>query len=244
MANEQTKIALGARVAQARSRAKLTQAALGRLVGMNQSAIAHLEKGKVDRPKKLREIAKELCVSEQWLLGETPNSRQLDEKRAQKNTGAQDTPLSLLQITGYVRAGTWQEVDMMGQDDHEIHSAAPDPRFPTSEQFLLRVRGDSMNAATPAPILDGYLLKCVSFAAWATDLREGQTIIVHRIKDQGGLIEATVKKVSVDAGDYVFYPQSTNPAHRPIRIPKNGDSDREEVQVIGIVLDIIIPLEE
>lgn len=62
---------LGERLAQAREAAGLTQDELALRVGMTQQGIAAIEKGKSDRPKKLREIARALSTTEDYLLGES-----------------------------------------------------------------------------------------------------------------------------------------------------------------------------
>jgi phage repressor protein C with HTH and peptisase S24 domain len=61
---------LGVRLALARSDAGFSQPQLAKMVGMTQSAIAEIEGGRVKRPKRLRELARALLVSEEWLLGE------------------------------------------------------------------------------------------------------------------------------------------------------------------------------
>jgi phage repressor protein C with HTH and peptisase S24 domain len=62
--------ALGLRLAAARQKAKLSQPQLAEMVGMTQSAIAEIEGGRVKRPKKLREIARAIGQTEEWLLDE------------------------------------------------------------------------------------------------------------------------------------------------------------------------------
>lgn len=61
---------LGVRLAAARTAAKLSQPQLAEIVGMTQSAIAEIEGGRVKRPKKLREIARAVNRTEEWLLDE------------------------------------------------------------------------------------------------------------------------------------------------------------------------------
>lgn len=70
MSADISKQTLGVRLALARSEAGLSQPALAKAVGMTQSAIAEIEGGRVKRPKKLREIARAMGVTEEWLLGE------------------------------------------------------------------------------------------------------------------------------------------------------------------------------
>lgn len=61
---------LGARVKLAREAKGLTQTQLGEIVGMRQTGIGSIESGEVSRPRKLREIARALGVTQEWLLGE------------------------------------------------------------------------------------------------------------------------------------------------------------------------------
>lgn len=61
---------LAERLKQAREARKLSQSDLAERVGMKQTSIASIEAGVVERPKKLREIARALGCTEAWLLGE------------------------------------------------------------------------------------------------------------------------------------------------------------------------------
>ena len=165
----------------------------------------------------------------------------IESKGCNNVTPIKEAKIANLPIRGFVQAGSWQEIDMMYQDDAEIYSASPDPRFPIEEQFILRVRGDSMNAAKPIPILDGCLLKCVSIAGWAMDIRPGQIVVVHRMREQAGLVEATVKRVGVDGNNIVLTPESDNGTHKQLKIPRGVENDRTEIQIAAIVLDLIYP---
>lgn len=62
---------LAKRLPMAREAAKLTQTQLADILKMRQSAVAEIEAGRVKRPKKMREIAKAVGQSEEWLLGES-----------------------------------------------------------------------------------------------------------------------------------------------------------------------------
>lgn len=67
---------LGSRIAARRVELGLSQADLAAAVGMRQQGIASIEAGIVERPRKLREIAKALRTTEEVLLGEAaaPNA--------------------------------------------------------------------------------------------------------------------------------------------------------------------------
>lgn len=61
---------LAERLRQARDARGLSQIELAERVGMKQTGIASIEAGSVERPRKLREIARALGCDEAWLLGE------------------------------------------------------------------------------------------------------------------------------------------------------------------------------
>jgi transcriptional regulator with XRE-family HTH domain len=61
---------LGERVAAAREAKGWTQADLATAIGMTQQGVAAIENGKSERPKKLRELARSLGVTEEHLLAE------------------------------------------------------------------------------------------------------------------------------------------------------------------------------
>ncbi|WP_322997468.1 XRE family transcriptional regulator [Castellaniella sp.] len=61
---------LATRVKIAREALDISQAELAERVGMKQTGIGSIESGEVQRPRKLREIARVLGVSQEWLLGE------------------------------------------------------------------------------------------------------------------------------------------------------------------------------
>jgi DNA-binding XRE family transcriptional regulator len=58
----------GDRVAARRKKLGVSQAALAKAVGMKQQGIANLEKGLVERPRRLMELAEALQTTEKWLL--------------------------------------------------------------------------------------------------------------------------------------------------------------------------------
>lgn len=62
---------LGARVTARLAELGLSQSELARRIGMRPQGIQSIASGDVERPKKLREIAKELETTEAYLLGET-----------------------------------------------------------------------------------------------------------------------------------------------------------------------------
>lgn len=68
MSEKVDKVALGQRVAERRSEIGLSQTELADAAGMKQQGVASIEGGKVERPRKLKEIAEALGVTDDWLL--------------------------------------------------------------------------------------------------------------------------------------------------------------------------------
>lgn len=68
MSEKVDKVALGKRVAERRSEIGLSQTDLAEAAGMKQQGVASIEGGAVERPRKLKEIAEALGVTDDWLL--------------------------------------------------------------------------------------------------------------------------------------------------------------------------------
>lgn len=187
------------------------------------------------RTDTLNALAVVLQVSPEWLIhGDSEKISGYGSDLIRFNA----VPAAMI-VRGFVQAGVWQEVGAMDQTECESYSALPDSRYSAAYQFLLIVRGDSMDAAEPVPIRSGALLKCVSFDAYGGQVQNGQIAVIHRFREAGGLCEATVKRVRITNGQIEFWPESTNKAHQPIRYPNGGRSETEDIQIAAIVLDVI-----
>jgi transcriptional regulator with XRE-family HTH domain len=62
------KVAFGKRVLERRKKIGISAAKLAEAVGMKQQGIANIEKGIVERPRRLMELARALETTEDWLL--------------------------------------------------------------------------------------------------------------------------------------------------------------------------------
>lgn len=76
MAKREKKWPIGARLKEAREALQppMSQPQLASKVNMTQQGIGEIEAGQVERPKKLREIARVVRRSEEWLLGESDDA--------------------------------------------------------------------------------------------------------------------------------------------------------------------------
>lgn len=78
---------MGARVKARRRELGLSQPKLAELTGISQQQILNIEKGRVERPGRLKELAKALQMTQEEILGETPTEMPAE---------AQDEPLAFI----------------------------------------------------------------------------------------------------------------------------------------------------
>lgn len=127
---------LGTRVKARRSEMKLSQAKLGKEIGMTQTAIAEIEGGKVKRPGKLMEIAAALKTTEKWLLHGPMDIRSEDVADDMDGPEAR-----MLKVMGYVGAGTDAHFYSVSHEFlDEIEARPTDP----PNAGALRILGDSL----------------------------------------------------------------------------------------------------
>lgn len=141
-----------------------------------------------------------------------------------------------LPIRGVVEAGAWREIAPEEEEHPEVARVTKDGRFPEAEQYLLRVRGDSMNQSSPQPIVDGALVHCINWADTGLGLQTGMIVVVRRWN--GAIAETTVKRVRAFPHRYELVPESSNPIHQPILIERNRDDHAERVDVIALVIGV------
>lgn len=151
-----------------------------------------------------------------------------------------------MKVIGFVQAGIWQEANLFEEGQIGERMVAYDPDYPDSDQFLLQVAGDSMNAAKPFPIPDGALIQCIAFAAWGRPVRDRQIVVAHRYRDNGALVEATVKRAHVFQDRIELHAESSTQSYQPIVLPwAQGLTDENtEVRIVAIVTDVIFRLED
>jgi SOS-response transcriptional repressor LexA len=100
-----------------------------------------------------------------------------------------------------------------------------------------------MDRSSP-PVPHGAIIKCVSFAAWGSDIRDGMLVVAQQTRDAGQLVETTIKRVRQAEGGINLVPESSNPRHKPLFIPISihHQSDDIQVSISAIVLQIIFDL--
>lgn len=207
----------------------------------SQSDIAEklqIERARYAKYETERIIAKEymarFCalthVSEAWLL----TGR--DEKKA-----AGKPTFSTIPIMGQVQAGVWKEA--FEWEDERVFVSVPVGAHSNSNPYALTVRGDSMNLVYQ----DGDILIVVPLREFLGKLENGRKVIVERRKSDG-IVEATVKELSIVKGRAELLTRSLNPKwpksiniHWPYTDAQKFET--ETVEIKGVVIGLYRPEE-
>lgn len=152
--------------------------------------------------------------------------------------GVEFSKLRLVRATyaGIVEAGSFREVADYDDLVHEAIYEPCDQDYPGCQLLVFDVRGDSMNALVPRPILDGDRVIALDFEGLKgrVPLRTGMIVVVQQTKDGGHLIERSVKQLEVYEDRYEFHPRSAKKKYKPIIVPHNMDpNDGQEVRILG-----------
>ncbi len=208
---------LASRVRSRRKALNMSQEDLAAAIGMKQQSIVSIEAGDVERPRKLRELARALQVSEDWLLtGEDPP---LPEMR-----GAEAIP-----VLGEVAAGLWLESGL--HRDEPIGWVPFQPIGSPEKAYALLVRGNSMDKVLP----EGSHAICVSIADSGRPIVDGDLVVVERLQVQEQLREVTVKRVKQHGGGFELHPESTDPRWQPVKYGRAKKNSDIEIRVIAHV---------
>lgn len=145
-------------------------------------------------------------------------------------------PVNMSPIVGIIEAGKFRDVSIHNQDDDFPKIPVPQNElFPNLSQYVLEVRGDSMNKV----VLDGTYVVCVPFAKTRLSPRPGMIVHVERSMADGQLVETTLKEVDEVDGQLLLRPRSTNAVHQDIKM--DGD-ESTTIEVRGLVVSLWKPL--
>lgn len=154
---------------------------------------------------------------------------------AGKDVMRQVAPIS---IVGEVAAGTWREVSDSRNDadwgfDPIESPFPPDPRYPTSAQFDVVVRGSSINRFAR----DDENLRCVLIKAAPVEIRDGDLVIVRRTRFGGHMVETTAKRLRQRGEIFELWPDSDDPRwQEPLIIEAGALPEGETAEVLALVL--------
>lgn len=223
----------GKRVRQARKHAKLSQAALGKAIGMAQGSLSELENVGESSTYTVQ-IAERCGVSARWLatgegdmLATKTNVIPKVEDGAAGSYHLQNVtsaaPRQTVPLISWVAAGVFAEVEDMfepGQADEWVEAFDSQP---SSNAFALRVEGDSMTS--PYPGDRSFPAGTILIVDPNRSASAGDFVIAKDVKSGA----ATFKKLVHDAGRWYLRP--LNPAYPAIEI------DDPSVRVIGRVVE-------
>ena len=181
------------RIKERRLALNLTQEELAQRLGLQKSAIAKYESGRVENIKRsvLAKMAEILECSPTYLMG-------WDDEQPSTPSYSNIFPLQRTRIPflGQIACG---EPSFCNEDRESYVEAGTDVRA----DFCLKARGDSM---TGARIMDGDIV----FIQKDAPIEDGQIYAVV-IDD-----EATLKRVYYDAEDHMLQLVAENPAYKPL----------------------------
>lgn len=139
-------------------------------------------------------------------------------------------------VKGKVQAGVWAEAHEWDEREHFGVSVNVPQRF-EGRAFGLVVEGRSMDLL----YREGTVAVVLPLHDLDRDLRDGDRVVVRRIRADG-MAEATIKELVIDeSGAAWLWPRSSDPRfQQPIEL-SNGHDRTETVEVIAVVIRAIQP---
>lgn len=201
------------RLKQARREARLTQAQLAERVGIDQTSISDLERGKSLSTSYIAQIAKTCQVSPNWLATGEGNP-----KDSEANVFSGPKLKDKVPLISWVQAGNWQEINLY--QPVETYYYCPVPH--SEHTFALKVRGASMeNPHSRKSFFDGDIIfvdpeKCA----------DHNSLVVVKLDDSN---EATFKQLIIEGEER--YLKALNPAWPEQMIKINGNAT-----ICGVVI--------
>lgn len=214
-------------IAYFRKQKGLSQADLAAELGMHWTNLSKIENDRSDPGmERFKQIANSLGVKLPDLFAE------LDEVGTAILGVAAPT---LLPFAGEAQAGVWRDVEIYSNSEPRAVAIQPDPRYRNASQYIWGVKGDSMDRAG---ILDGMFALGVDYVEFVKHYRPiatGDIVVVERLRFGGQERERTIKRYREDSDGVWLLPESTNPLHKPIHIPRDGEVEGEEIRILAYV---------
>tara|TARA_R110002124_G_scaffold80776_2_gene213530 strand:- start:1470 stop:2090 length:621 start_codon:yes stop_codon:yes gene_type:complete len=192
-------VSIGERIKKRRKHLGLTQAALSEMIGIAQQSLQSIESGKIEKPRKIIELAEALETTPEYLqfgIGENENS----------NVAPGPTLKAAVPLISWVQAGAWSEISEIKAYDAERFMC---PVNCSDLTFALKVQGVSMEPK----FYDGDLI----FVDPEAECIHG-SYVVARLDDNN---EATFKQLIIESGHKFL--KAANPNWPEQLIPINGN---------------------
>jgi len=209
---------------------------LSRRAGLGESYVRQWLNGKSGEPRaaKLGQIAAVLNVTLTELL--TPYEG--GGAGAVGRIPVRPATTGLLPVRFAVQAGAWIERDELSQALPPGPPVTADARYPSEAQWLELVRGDSMDLYYP----EGAWVHVVDAIAIGYLARDEDFVTIERKREQGGLVERSLKQIALRRGKIELWPRSKNPRWNgplPLGAPKDED---DEVRIAALVIGGYLPV--
>jgi SOS-response transcriptional repressor LexA len=120
------------RIKKRRKKLGLTQAALAEMVGIAQQSLQSIESGKIEKPRKIKELAEALQTTPEFLLF---GVGEIDNATVVASAG------NYLPLISMVQAGVWTDIQEVAPLDVELY---PCPIKCSKRSFIVKVEGESM----------------------------------------------------------------------------------------------------
>jgi SOS-response transcriptional repressor LexA len=149
-------------------------------------------------------------------------------------------------VIGIAETGAFRPMVEFGTEQEDLTRIfAPRSRaFPSAKHFTLEIRGDSMNAARPVPLVDGMFALCVDIADAGLTIESGRIYAVRRTLDNGQTYEVTIKRAKVFRDRIELSPESTNARHKPAIIRRGSEeTNAQRIEAVGLVYGVFSSIE-
>lgn len=200
---------LGSRIKELRTEKRMTQAELGRVIGVTKVSISGYENNTRQPDNSiLLKLAGYFNVSTDYLLGKSNNKLSLSNGSAPVNFSVAKQSIP---VYGMIHAGEPTFADQYIIGETPITDKIID-KYGRDNLFALQVDGDSMSKV----IAPGFI------AVFAKDCEVENGDICAVLVDGEN---ATLKRFKETSKAVILEPESFNPIYKPLIFPKNTDQD-------------------
>lgn len=203
---------------------RMSKKALAERSGVDYDSVLKYLAGKVDNPRGdiLAKLAGVFGQTEQWLRAADAQITPLEGNAAK---------LSAVKVTGYVKAGIWQDVRVEGPSDMDVPSIGG---YPAYMQLAYIVDGESLNKIAR----DGDVLVCLDLINSGVSIRDDDLVIVEMKRHDGEFVDRSAKRVRRTRTGFELWPESNHPDFQEPTVLDEVHDDFEMV-VVAKVLWII-----
>lgn len=201
---------------------RMSKRALADRSGVDYDSLLKYLAGKVENPRGdiLSRLAAAVGKDELWLRGiDQGGITPLEGKPAN---------LSFVKVTGYVKAGIWQDVRVEGPSDMEVPSLGG---YPTHMQLAYIVDGESLNRTAR----NGDVLVCLDLISSGTSIREDDLVVVELKRHDGEFVDRSAKRVRRTRSGFELWPESDHPDFQEPLVLNEMHEDYEMVVVAKVL---------